>query len=128
MFKPKTLLKVVSIILIISGILGMIGTAFSYMMLPRMGELPGVDMSLIEEVFTPFNLITSIISSIVCVGAGFFGFSGKSVKWAKICAGVYTVLLIVSVIQSVIGGTFTFLVAVDFILPVLYWWGLYQSE
>lgn len=128
MFKPKTLLKVVAIILVITGVLGMIGTAVSYMLLPRMGEIPGVDMSLIEKVLTPFNLITSIISSIACIGAGIFGFSGKSAKWAKICAGVYTGLLIVSVIQSVIGGTFTFLVAVDFILPVLYWWGLYQSE
>lgn len=128
MFRPKTMLKVVSVLFIIAGILGIFGTAVSYMMLPKMGEIPGVDMSVIEATLTPFNLVISIISSISCIAAGFFGVSGRSKKSAVIAAGIYTVLLFVSVVQSALNGTFTFLIAVDFILPTLYWWGLYQSD
>lgn len=38
MFKPKMLLKVVSVILIIAGVLGLISTVISYVMIPQMGE------------------------------------------------------------------------------------------
>lgn len=128
MFRPKTMLKVVSIFFIIGGVLGLFGTVVLYAMIPKMSEIPGVDMSVLEAAMTPFGLITSVFSSISSVCAGVFGFTGKSAKYAKIFAGIYTALLVVSTIQSAIGGTFTFLVVVDFIIPVLYWWGLYQSE
>lgn len=128
MFKPKTMLKVVSILFIIFGIFGILGTAVSYIMIPKMGEIPGVDMSVIEAAITPLNLMISIISSISCIAGGIFGISGRSLKGAIISAGVYSVLLLISVVQSALNGTFTFLVVIDFILPALYWWGLYQSE
>lgn len=128
MFKPKTLLKVVSILFIISGVLGIIGTVAGYAMLPKMSEVPGVDMSLLEEAYTPFNLITSIVSCIGCIGAGVFGVSGKSVRWAAICAGIYTTLVIISIVQTIIAGTFTVFSVVNVVLPALYWWGLYQSK
>lgn len=128
MFKPKTLLKVVSILFIISGVFGIIGTVAGYAMLPKMSEVPGVDMSVLEAAYTPFNLVISIVSSIGCVGAGIFGVSGKSLKWAVIFAGIYTALLIVSIIETIIAGTFTVFSVVDVILPALYWWGLYQSK
>ena len=128
MFRPKTLLKVVSILFIISGVFGFIGTAAGYVMIPKMSEIPGVDMSVLEAAYTPLNLIISIVSSIGCVGAGIFGVSGKSMKWALIFAGVYTVLLIVSIIQTIVAGTFTAFSVVNIIVPSLYWWGLYQSK
>lgn len=128
MFKPTRLLKVVSVLFMITGVLGMLGTAVSYIMLPKMSEIPGVDMSMLEATLTPFNLAMSVVSCVCSVMAGIFGFGGRSRRNAVICAGIYTVMLFVSVAQMAMNGTFTVFVAVDFILPVLYWWGLYQSE
>lgn len=128
MFKPTKLLKIVSVLFIISAVLGMIGTAVLYIMIPKMQEIPGVDMSIINATLTPLNLVMSVASSIASVAAGVFGFGGRSKKGAAFSMGVYSVLLMVSVVQLMVGGTFTAFVAVDFILPVLYWWGLYQSE
>lgn len=128
MFKPTKLLKIVSVLFIISGVFGIFGTAVSYIMLPKMREIPGIDMTMIEAVLTPFSLIISMVSCLCSIVAGIFGFGGRSKKGAVICAGIYLVLLLVSVAQMAMNGTFTVFVAVDFILPVLYWWGLYQSE
>lgn len=128
MFKPKTLLKVVSVLLIIGGVLGLFGTILSYVMLPKLSDIPGVDMSLITSTLTPFNLILSLISGLSAIAAGFFGFSGKSAKWVVITAGVYTAILLISVIQTVMSGMATAFMIVDFIIPSLYWWGFYQSK
>ena len=128
MFKPTKLLKIVAVLFIITGILGMFGPAVSYIMLPKMREIPGIDMSTIEAALTTLNLIMSVISCICSIAAGIFGLSGRSKRGAVVCAGIYLALVLVSVVQMVFEGTFTVFVAVDFILPVLYLWGLYQSE
>ena len=128
MFKPKTLLKVVSILLMIGGVLGIFGTILSYAMLPKLSDIPGIDMSLITSALTPLNLIMSLISGISAIAAGFFGFSGKSVKWLLITAGIYTVILLISEVQTVMNGMATAFMIVDFIVPSLYWWGFYQSK
>lgn len=129
MFKPKTLLKVISVLMIVMGILGVIGTVISYtVLMPQLDTIQGVDTSIIKEALTPLNLILSVLSSISCVLAGFFGVTGKSAKWASVFAGVYTAVLIISVVQTFIAGTFTALAVIDFIIPALYWWGLYQSK
>lgn len=129
MFKPKTLLKVVAILFIITGVLGIISTGFTYVMLPKMmTELQGVDTSMLEAAFTPLNMVLSVISCIASIGAGIVGVSGKSVKWATIFIAIYTVIVVISMVQMVMTGTFTALAVIDFILPALYWWGLYQSK
>lgn len=128
MFKPTKLLKIVAVLFIISSVLGMFGTAVSYIMLPKLSEIPGVDMSLLEKTLTPLNLVLSVISCISGIAAGIFGFGGRSKRNAAVSMGIYTALLFVSVVQIALNGTFTVFIAVDFILPVLYWWGLYQSE
>lgn len=129
MFRPKTLLKVMSIIFIIMGVFGLIGTVFSYAMIPKLTSgIEGVDTSMLEAALTPLNLALSVVSCIACIGAGIAGVSGKSKKWATIFIGLYTILTVVSIVQSIVMGTFTFLVVLDVILPLLYWWGLYQSD
>lgn len=128
MFKPTKLLKIVSVLFIISAVLGMIGTAILYIMIPKMQEIPGVDMSILDSALTPLNLAMAVVSSVVSVAAGIFGFGGRSKKGAAISMGVYTAVLVASVVQLMASGMFTAFAAVDFILLVLYWWGLYQSE
>lgn len=128
MFKPKTFLKVISVLFIIGGVFGMFGTAVSYIMLPKISEVPGIDMAMIKDTLTTFNLVMSLISGVSMVTAGVMGFCGKSMRWAVIAGGVYTLLLFVSFVRMLINGTFTFFVFIDFIIPALYWWGLYQSQ
>ena len=128
MFKPTKLLKVVSIILIIFGAIGLLGTGVSYVMLPSLGDIPGVDMSLITNALTPLNLAVAVLSGILQIAAGIFGVSGKSMKATTIIMGIYTLMIIGSLIQSMmlIGMSFTYVF--NLILPVLFWWGLYQSK
>ncbi len=128
MFKPTTLLKVVSIIMIIFGAIGLLGTGVSYAVLPSMGDIPGVDMSIITDTLTPLNLAIAVLSGILEIAAGIFGVSGKSLKAATVIMGIYTIMIIGSLIQSMmlIGMSFTYVF--NLILPVLFWWGLYQSK
>ena len=128
MFQPKRLLKVMSVIFIILGVLGLIGTGFSYAMLPKLEAIEGMDMSLLTETMTPLNLVISIISCISSVGAGIVGISGRSRRWAVIFIGIYSLLVIVSLVQTAMLGLFGFTAVVDIIIPLLYWWGLYQSD
>ena len=128
MIQPKRLLKVMSVIFIILGVLGLIGTGFSYAMLPKLEAIEGMDMSLLTETMTPLNLVISIISCISSVGAGIVGISGRSRRWAVIFIGIYSLLVIVSLVQTAMLGLFGFTAVVDIIIPLLYWWGLYQSD
>ncbi|WP_418539418.1 hypothetical protein [Massilistercora timonensis] len=128
MFQPSKLLKVMSVIFIILGVLGLIGTGFSYAMLPTLESIEGVDMSLVTETLTPLNLALSIVSCISSVGAGIAGIRGRSRRRAVIFIGLYSLLTVISLIQTAAMGLFNFGAVLDVVVPVLYWWGLYQSE
>ncbi len=128
MFQPSKLLKVMSVIFIILGVLGLIGTGFSYAMLPTLESIEGVDMSLVTETLTPLNLALSIVSYVSSVGAGIAGIRGRSRRRAVIFIGLYSLLTVISLIQTAAIGLFNFGAVLDVVVPVLYWWGLYQSE
>ena len=128
MFQPKRLLKVMSVIFIILGVLGLIGTGLSYAMLPKLEAMEGIDLSLVTEAMTPLNLVMSVMSCAASAGAGIMGVSGRSRKGAALFVGIYSLLVVVSLVQTVRMGLFGFASVVDIILPLLYWWGLYQSE
>lgn len=128
MFQPSKLLKVMSVIFIILGVLGLIGTGFSYAMLPTLESIEGVNMSLVTETLTPLNLALSIVSCVSSVGAGIAGIRGRSRRRAVIFIGLYSLLTVISLIQTAAMGLFNFGAVLDVVVPVLYWWGLYQSE
>lgn len=128
MFQPSKLLKVMSVIFIILGVLGLIGTGFSYAMLPTLESIEGVDMSLVTETLTPLNLALSIVSCVSSVGAGIAGIRGRSRRRAVIFIGLYSLLTVISLIQTAAMGLFNFGAVLDVVVPVMYWWGLYQSE
>lgn len=128
MFQPSKLLKVMSVIFIILGVLGLIGTGFSYAILPTLESIEGVDMSLVTETLTPLNLALSIVSCVSSVGAGIAGIRGRSRRRAVIFIGLYSLLTVISLIQTAAIGLFNFGAVLDVVVPVLYWWGLYQSE
>ena len=53
---------------------------------------------------------------------------GKNYKGAVVAAGIYTALIVVSTVMTIAGGTFTLASVIGYIIPLLYWWGLYQSK
>ena len=126
MFRPNKLLKVVSILMIIFGILGLVFSIIGYATMSQVSGL--IDQSLIDAAMNPVNIATSLISTICCILAGFFGRGGKNFKGAVITAGNYTGLMVISTIMTIVDGTFTFITIFGYIIPLLYWWGLYQSK
>ena len=126
MFRPNKLLKVVSILMIIFGILGLVFSIIGYATMSQVSGL--IDQSLIDAAMNPVNIATSLISTIRCILAGFFGRGGKNFKGAVITAGFYTGLMVISTIMTIVDGTFTFITIFGYIIPLLYWWGLYQSK
>lgn len=131
MFKPKTLLKVISVLMIILGVLGLIGTIIGLVTLPQMVEqlkASGMDTALIEQANSPLNIALSIVSVLAGILAGIFGVTGKSFRGALISMIVYTIIIIISYVQVVMQGAFTASNWISLALPILYWWGLYQSK
>lgn len=126
MFRPNKLLKVVSILMIIFGILGLVFSIIGYATMSQVSGL--IDQSLIDAAMNPVNIATSLISTTCCILAGFFGRGGKNFKGAVITAGIYTGLMVISTIMTIVDGTFTFITIFGYIIPLLYWWGLYQSK
>ncbi|MGL6200976.1 MAG: hypothetical protein ACRC3H_18805 [Lachnospiraceae bacterium] len=131
MFKPKGLLKVISILMIIFGVLGAAFMLLIYFMLPQLipiYEDMGVDVSLIEQAFTPLSIAISVVSSLFCTLAGVFGVSGKSMRLTMIFGGIYTLIVVIKIISSIVESGFTASLILSVIIPILYWWGIYQSK
>lgn len=133
MFKPKTLLKVVSILLIIFGSLLLIGTVLSVIgaQLLNSTSVPNVtqDMKdMVNDAYTPINITISIVSCLVIILSGILGLIGKSFKAALIAMLIYTIYLIVNLVMNIPVNGFSIFSIINFILPTLYFWGLYQSK
>lgn len=133
MFKPTKLLKVVSIIIIVFAVIGAISVGLSYVGLQSLKQMEGIDPSLIEAsmaAFTPLNIALSAIGIIIQLACGILGVSGKAYKAAFTLMIISIVLDIVGVFTAgtAITGFVIATMAIGFILPVLYLWGLYQSK
>ncbi len=133
MFKPKTLLKVVSILLIILGALGLIGLVLGFFgaSVINSSSDPAVTQTMkdtVNEAYTPLNLTLGVASSLVMVLSGILGLIGKSFKAALIVMVIYTIYLIADIAINIPTLGFNPVSMINFILPILYFWGLYQSQ
>lgn len=131
MYKPKGLLKVISILMIIFGVLGAAFMLLIYFMLPQLipiYEDMGMDASIIEQAYTPLVIAFSVFSSLICTLAGVFGVSGKSMRLTMIIGGIYTLLIVVDLISTIVNSGFSAMLILDLLIPILYWWGIYQSK
>lgn len=130
MFKPNKLLKVVSIIFIVFAVMGAISTVGSYFMLQNFvgDEVNGVDMSAIKDMLNGWVIFQGLFSSLLMLVCGIFGINGKSFKVCLIGMIIYLVIVVIAFIQSVMLIGFQVYSIIDFILPILYLWGLYQSR
>ena len=136
MTKRSTMLKVVSILMIIIGaialivsLLGVVGTNMAAGYIPEIeGELTPemVAAGLDANALLSAMMIASVIGMI---GSGFemfcgiFGLASKSKKAIQILGIIVIVLEVVSLIMTITSGGFTVWSLVSFILPILYFIG-----
>lgn len=127
MFKPNKLLKVVSIIFIVLAVMGAISTVGSYFFLQSFvgDEVNGVDMSAVKDMLNGWVILQGLFSSLLMLVCGIFGLNGKSFK---VCLIGMIIYLVIAFIQSIMLVGFQVFSIIDFILPILYLWGLYQSK
>ena len=131
MFKPTGLLKVISVLMIVFGALGMVMVIFSYSMLSGVEEVPGVSEDLLntaKSAITPLSMALSVLSGSCCILAGVFGVSGKSLKLAVIFGGLYSLNVAYNLVVNVISSGFSPIYIFNILIPLLFWWGLYQSK
>lgn len=133
MFKPKTLLKVVSILLIIFGALGLIITALGIFGAQVINDAstPNITQNLkdaVNEAYTPLTIALSFAGGLICILSGILGLIGKSFKAALIAIVLYIVIEIVNIAMAIPTSGFSVISLISFILPILFLWGLYQSK
>lgn len=129
MFKPTKLLRVISIIMIVFGVISLISMVLTQLLIGNLdtSTVPGLEDT-IAAATTPVVFISGIVSSLVGIAMGILGVMGKGFKIA-VAALVVWVLYIIYGIISAIGVTgFQVISLINFIIPILYGWGLYQSK
>lgn len=125
MFKRSTLLKVMSIILIVLGAFSVIGSIMLFAMgdaLQQSYEMMGI------EAPSMFSNILSAVGSLILLGAGIMGIVSKSKKTLLIIGCILCAYYLVSVIYSTVTTGFAALNFVGLIVPILYMWGWYQTD
>lgn len=131
---PGKLLKVVSILDIIFGALGVISSLISFFMIDLLTGKYGGEMSLPDNKINPQHLMLSIVFSliitIVGIVTGIVGLMYRSRKTVLICGVAHLVLVLLNlfVITPLVVGSFSPLGLLQLIIPILYLWGWYQSE
>lgn len=125
MKKKSKLLHVVSIIVIVFGALAVISAIFSLLMKDLMTssyEMLGM---------TPpatWYYIWMLILACFELAAGIIGVVYKSRKSVFITAVIYIVAILADLIYATATSGFSITYVISLILPILYLWGVYQSE
>lgn len=125
MKKKSKLLHVVSIIVIVFGALAVISSIFTLLMKDLMAssyEMLGM---------TPpptMYYIWMLIMACIELAAGIIGVVYKSRKSVFITAVVYLIAIVADLIYATVTSGFSITYVISLILPILYLWGVYQSE
>lgn len=125
MKKRSTLLKVMSIILIVLGGLSLLGGIFSIAtkdMVKATYEAMGMPVP------TTFTYVLTLVSGIIVLVAGILGLIYKSKQSVLIMGIILLVYYVGDFIYSVTLTSFSAIGLVSFIIPILYLWGWYQSN
>ena len=125
MFKPSTLLKVVSILTIIGAALGLISTVA---MMAMSGTVNDLLASMGQATLTTGDYIFSLVSVIFSLVAGIFGLMGKNKKATMGLGIVILIIEVISIVMTVSTTGFTVVSVLGLILPLLFIWGVYQSN
>lgn len=126
MKKPSTLLKVVSIIMIVFGALGLLSSIALFSMSSAMApyyEAMGVAAP------STLSKVLALVGSIVMIAAGIIGVAYKSRQLVLIIGISLIVVHVVSIIDTTVTtGLFSPFTLISLVLPILYMWGWYQSN
>lgn len=127
MKKTHTLLKVMAVIYIIVGVIGLASNIYSLINLDAQNAMLA-SMGMESMQLTSGTLIFGIVSAAIDLLAGILVFAKKDKKISGICGIVLLVIVIVSLITSTISTGFSAMYITSFIMPALFLWGVYLSE
>lgn len=125
MKKRSTFLKVVSIILIIFGALGMLSGILSIAM---RGVFEQTYAAMGITAPSTFSYILTIIGAAVIIISGIVGVMYKSRQSVLIMAIILAAYYIGNIVYSSVTVGFSYLNLIGLIWPLLYFWGWYQSN
>lgn len=125
MKKRSTLLKVISILMIIGGVIGCISGIATFFMKDSLAE--GYALLGMEAPGTGYYVF-SILSSIVELAAGVMGVMYRSRQSVLVIGGIWTVFVIIGMVYSAMITGFAPTVLLSLLFPILYLWGWYQSN
>ncbi len=129
MFETGKLLKVVSIIFIVFMGIGIVGTGITIVSLPMiLSSVEGLGIEGVENAYSMPNLIMGLVATVFGLATGIMGLLGKSKKLCYGMMGIYIVYMIYGIITAMMTTSFGIFAVLDLILPILYLWGVYQSE
>lgn len=135
----KNFLKIVGIILVVFGVLGLFTAAINITILgqmsgnnmdPAMSEMIA-QMGLTKEMYQA-AVILSVVQAVLYTSAGILGIINcNKVERANICF-VCGILMLVYVLASAaynaVSGAFSFTFVFGLILPLLYFWGALKNK
>ncbi len=125
MQKPSKLLKVVSIILIVIGGLGLLSSLAQFAMRSTIEQLySSMGMQIPDTSYYIISLAGTLLV-LICAIVGVMHKSSKSVLIAGIVLLAYYVCIM---IYNIVSVGFSPLYVLNFILPVLFLWGWYRSN
>ncbi len=126
MYRPTTLLKVISILFIIGGVFGII-SALGINTLIEMSEQMAGGATVFPKL-TTLDIVISIVISVSQMAAAILALMGKKYKVVMILVIVSILFTTYSIISSIYMYGFTALSFSSYLLPALFVWGLIQSK
>ena len=132
----KKLLKVVGILLVIFGVLGLLGTALNFFitssMTPEMEELMAQSGYSYSAADLRASNIWNLVSSVLWLLAGIVGIKNCSrTDKAKICVvfgGLMIAEILAQAVFNLAGGAFAIVgTVINLIMPLLYFWGAMKN-
>ena len=125
MKKKSKLLHVVSIIIIVFGALAVISSIFSILMRDLMdASYDMLGMTPPPTVYYIWGLVLACYE----LAAGIIVVVYKSKKSVFIPAVIYIIAIIADLIYATVTAGFSVTYIISLVLPLLYLWGVYQSE
>jgi len=129
MTKRSTLLKVVSIIMIIFSaialIIGIVGALGASMLGTALSEVGGETAAAVSGALTGI-VVFGIVLAVIELVCGILGVASKNKKLLTILGCVLIILAVVSLIMNIVAGSFSAMSLVSLILPILYFLGARQ--
>lgn len=129
--RPGKLLKVMSILFLVFGGLGLLSGLFSLFTTMSAGSSMNeiYIRAGIDPKYVLVSVVFSVVSSLVFMAAGIVGLLYKSRQSVLIAGVIYLILVLFNIIINLLlMKSFSPLRLISLIFPVLYLWGWYQSE